>query len=484
MNNRVPVLIKVVGILCLAYSLTQIPPMLVSLWYDDGNFDEFGKTFLLLSITGAVLWLYSRDLKVNLHRRDGFLVVALFWITLSLVSALPLLLGPAHLDSVDALFEAVSGFTTTGATVVTDLDRLPPSILYYRQQLQWLGGMGLVVLAIAVLPILGVGGASLYRAETPGPMKDEKLTPRLIHTARSLWLIYIFLTAVCAFAYWLAGMSLLEAVEHSFSTLSTGGYSPHDESLGYFQNQTINYIAIVFMLLGAIHFGVHFTVFRQHKPLLYIFNAEVRAFLIIITAFVLVISSGLYLGGTYENFYEAFHYSLFEIVSVITTTGYGVADFSIWPTFIPPMLIFMSFIGGCSGSTAGGMKIIRILLLCKQAAHEGFVLVHPKAVRPVRIGSQILDEPTTQAIWGFFAVYVIVFVTLTLCMMLTGLDQVSAFAAVATCITNLGPGLGEVSTSFAGVSDTAKFIGMVAMLLGRLEIFTLIILLMPDFWRA
>ena len=481
MKSRIYVL-HIVGLLCIAHSLTLLPPMLVSLWFHDGELDDFIITFLLLIASGYFLWVPFRFRSSELRRRDGFLIVASFWMILSLISALPFLIG-SHLDFIDALFEATSGFTTTGATVILDLDALPPSILYYRQQLQFFGGMGLVVLAIALLPILGVGGTQLYRAETPGPMKDEKLVPRLAYAARSLCLIYITLTLLCAICYWLAGVNAFDALEHAFATVSTGGFSTHDESFGYFNSMTINLVAVVFMLLGAINFGIHFLVLINNKPLLYFHDTETRTFLKIVFAFTFFYTIALYFSGEYKNFLYAFDLALFEITSVITSTGFGVTDFSHWPSLLPVLLIFISFIGGCGGSTSGGIKIIRIVTLAKQAILQLFLLIHPKACRPVKIGNRVLDSNTIQAIWGFFAVYIIIFVLLTLFMMMAGLDQISAFASVAATMNNLGPGLGEVSITFASVSDAGKLVAVFAMLLGRLEIFPLLVILTPIFWK-
>jgi len=482
MNNRALVLNNI-GIFCLAFSIILLPPIMVSTWYHDGELESLFDTFLILIMTGSFLWLFFKEQTSRLQRRDGFLIVASFWIVLSFIGALPLLLGPGHLSAVDSIFETTSGITTTGATIITDLNNIPPSILFYRQELQWIGGMGLVVLAIAVLPMLGIGGMTLYRAETPGPMKDEKLTPRLANTARNLLSIYIILTLSCAIAYWLAAVPPLDALEHSFSTVSTGGFSTHNESFAFFHSRTVNLIAVVFMIAGGINFSVHFLALRKQNPLFYLYDIEVRSFFFIIITFVTFFTFFLTYTNIYPNIYNAFQYSLFEITSVITSTGFGITDFTAWPLCMPLLLIIISFIGGCGGSTAGGMKVIRILTLLKQGAHELFMLLHPRAVHSVKIGQRILDEKTTQAIWGFFSVYVIVFMILTLSMMMAGLDQVSAFSAVATCINNLGPGLGKVSMTFANISDTAKLIAIIAMLLGRLEIFTLLVILTPEFWR-
>lgn len=472
----------IIGFLCMVFSLSMIPPMWVAILYDDGELLQFALSFVLILTTGLVFWLPTRRRIGELQRRDGFLIVALFWIVLGLLSAIPFVIG-LHLDFVDAFFEAVSGFTTTGATVIVGLDELPPSMLYYRGQLQWLGGMGMVVLAVAVLPMLGIGGMQLYKAEAPGPMKEDKIKPRLAETARSLWVVYVGLTLLCIVAYWLVGMTPFDALVHGFTTVSTGGFSTHDASLGYFNSDLVDLVAVVFMLAGGINFAVHYRVLSQRSLLAYWQDVEVRAFLLFIVGALLMVSAMLWAFGEYATLHAALVNSLFEVVSIITSTGFGTADFSSWPLFLPLLLIFISFIGGCGGSTAGGIKVSRILLLLKQASQEIHFLIHPRAVRPLRIGQQVLPPRVSQAIWGFFAVYVMVFSLLTLAMMGAGLDQVSAFSAVATCINNLGPGLGEVAVTFSTVSDAGKLLGVLAMLLGRLEIFTVLVILTPAFWR-
>lgn len=464
------------------FSLSVVPPMLVSLIFSDGELRHFALSFLLILSIGLLFWLPTRRHIVELQRRDGFIIVALFWVVLSLLSAIPFMIGP-HLSFIDAFFEAVSGFTTTGATVILGLDGLPPSVLYYRGQLQWLGGMGLIVLAVAIMPVLGIGGMQLYRAEAPGPMKEDKLKPRLAETARALWLFYVGLTIACALGYWVAGMSGFDAIVHSFTTVSTGGFSTHDASLAYFDSKPINLIAILFMLAGGINFAVHYRVFLTQSLKPYWRDVEVRAFLTFILFALLIISAMLWWFKEYDQIHDAIADSLFEVVSIITSTGFGTADFAAWPSFLPVLLIFISFIGGCGGSTAGGMKVSRILLLIKQGTQEIHYLIHPRAVLPLRIGRQVLPTRVSQGIWGFFSVYVIVFVLFTLLMMAAGLDLESAFSAVATCINNLGPGLGEVAVTFASVSDQGKLIGIAAMLMGRLEIFTILVILTPAFWQ-
>lgn len=479
--KKLPVL-GIVGFFCVLFSLSVIPPALVSLWYDDGEAIHFAMSFVVIYALGMILWLPARGRLHDFKRRDGFIIVTLFWVVLSLLSAIPLALSP-HFNFIDAFFEAVSGFTTTGATVIVGLDQIPPSILFYRGELQWLGGMGLIVLAVAMMPVLGIGGMQLYKAESPGPMKEEKLKPRLAQTARTLWLIYAGLTIACVLSYWMAGMNVFDAVVHGFATVSTGGFSTHDASFGFFDSSLIDAIAIVFMFAGGVNFAIHYYALAGISLRPYWHDIEVRAFLIIISVAVVVIAVVLWLLGAYPHPYDALINSMFEVVSVITSTGFGTADFSTWPSFLPVMLIFMSFIGGCGGSTAGGIKVSRILLLLKYGTREIHYLIHPHALRPLRIGDQVMSRRVNEAISGFFSVYVVTFALLTLIMMAAGLDQVSAFSAIATCMNNLGPGLGEVAVTFSGVSDFGKIVGSIAMLLGRLEIFTMLVMLTPAFWH-
>ncbi len=474
---------RVIGFFSLGFALLLLLPLLVAVIYGENETGHFLEALGATAGFGLVFLVLGRKGGTDLHTRDGFLVVALFWFGLSGIASLPFMLS-AHLGPVDALFEAASAFTTTGATVISGLDGLPRSFLFYRQMLQWLGGMGMIVLAIAVLPMLGIGGMQLYKAEAPGPLKEEKLTPRLSQTARYLWAFYVGFTLACALAYRVAGMSGFDAICHAFSTVSTGGFSTHDASLGYFDNALIEAIAIVFMTLGAINFSVHFVAWRRRDPLAYLANEEVRTFLLLIVAAVAVIAAFLRFSGEYGGYGEALRNSLFEVVSVITSTGFGTVDFSIWPSFVPVLLIFLSFVGGCGGSTAGGMKVMRVMLLTQQGWREVRRLIHPRAKVPIRIGDQVVSVQTVQAVWGFMAAYIVSFVILMLLMMAAGLDQVSAFSAIATSMNNLGPGLGEVAASFAGVSDPGKLVAAFAMLLGRLEVFTVLVLLTPEFWRG
>jgi trk system potassium uptake protein TrkH len=332
--------------------------------------------------------------------------------------------------------------------------------------------------------MLGVGGMQLYRAETPGPMKDNKLTPRITGTAKALWYIYVSLTCVCAFAYWLAGMNPFDAITHSFSTIAIGGFSTHDASIAYFESPAIEAVCIVFMVVAAINFALHFISWRSRQLDHYFSDAEFRFFFVTLVFISIAISLELYFTDTYSSFFEAWRQGIFQTVSITTTTGFTTSTFHIWPSFLPVLLIFASFMGGCAGSTAGGLKVIRVLLLMKQGYREIIRLVHPSAQVAIKIGGAQLPDRVLEAVWGFFAAYVAVFVILMLAVMFTGLDQVTAFSAVAACLNNLGPGLGEAGFNYQGINSVAKWILSLAMLLGRLEVFTVLVVISPAFWRS
>lgn len=470
------------GVLLLLYSLSFIPSICVSLWFADGELDEFLLSLCITAVTGLTLWFLGRDKRPELNVRDGFLLVTLFWVILSLAGALPFLFG-IHLDFTDAMFESVSGFTTTGSTVITGIDRLPPSILYHRQQIQWLGGMGVIVLAVAVLPLLGVGGMQLYQAEASGIARQERLTPRIAQTARALWGIYFLLTFCCAMGYWAAGMGLFDAVGHAFSTVATGGFSTHDSSIGYFDDPVIEMVAIVFMLAGGINFAVHFMAMRRQSILPYSSEPEVRSYWVIFLFGVLIVSFSLFLASVYTSSFEAARHGAFQVASIFTSTGFATATFAEWPRHIPIVLVTLSFIGGCVGSTAGGIKVMRVVLLAKIGRRELFKLAHPQSVSMVALGREPVPEAILLSVKGFFVLYVVSTLALTTAMMAAGLDLESAFGAVLATINLLGPGLGDVSVSFATVSPVVKWLGMCGMLIGRLEVFTLLILFLPSFWR-
>lgn len=478
-------ILKILGILMALFSLTLLPPLAVSIYYADQAHNEFIVSSLIILVLGVVCWFPARHYRGELRFRDGFLVVVLIWVALSIMAAVPLVfVGFPDLGLVDALFESTSGLTTTGATILIAIDELPRSVLYYRQQLQWLGGMGIIVLAVAVMPALGVGGMQLYRAETPGPVKDDKLTPRITETAKAIWYIYLGLTITCGLAYYIAGMNVFDAVCHAFSTLAIGGFSTHTDSLGYFQSNAINLVAIIFMLLAGLNFALHFTAFRFKKLTAYINDPEAKSYFTLILLTCLLTIGVLQSFSVFEQTSDNIMQGLVQVVSIVTTTGFTTTDFSVWPTFIPVMLILLSTAGGCAGSTAGGMKIVRMMLLFKQGAREISRLIHPSALFPIKLGGNSVPDNVANAVWGFLSLYIFSFTLLLVAMLATGCDLVTALSAVTACLNNLGPGLGDVAKNYAGITDAGKIILTFAMLLGRLELFTLLVLVTPVFWKG
>tara|TARA_B100000795_G_scaffold269410_1_gene258696 strand:+ start:1332 stop:2819 length:1488 start_codon:yes stop_codon:yes gene_type:complete len=490
------VTLKIIGMLLMAFSASMLPSLVIALsFHDDGAENAFAISFFITFIAGFLLWLCFAKHNNVLRTRDGFVIVVMFWSILGLFGALPfyfstpLSIVNPNWSYVDALFESLSGLTTTGATVITHLDVLPKSLLFYRQFLQWFGGMGIIVLAVAILPMLGIGGIQLYRAETPGPVKDSKLTPRITETAKQLWYIYLTLTVTCGLAYWFAGMNAFDAITHSFSTVAIGGFSTHDASLGYFNSAAIETIAIVFMLLAAVNFGLHFhtarTIRQKHyraSLLHYWKDEEFRFFLTVIAIICLITVTTLWLTNN-MSFDDSFRQGVFEVVSIATTTGYATADFAQWPAMLAFLLFSAAFMGGCAGSTGGGMKVVRILIILKQGLREIQRLIHPNAIIHVKLGSSPIPDRVAEAVWGFFSVYILVFLIMMIALLATGLDQVTAWSAVGATINNLGPGLGDVALNYGDINNTAKWILCFSMLLGRLEVFTLLVLFTPMFWR-
>lgn len=481
---RFAIVFRVLGLLLMLFSITLIPPIFVSIYYQDTATLAFLISFAIILVMGCIVWAPVYRNQQDLRTRDGFIVTALFWTVLGAAGSLPFILADStSLSVVDAVFESISGLTTTGATVITGLDDLPKSILFYRQQLQWLGGIGIVVIAVAILPMLGIGGMQLYRAETPGPVKDSKLTPRITQTAKALFFIYTGLTVICALSYYIAGMSLFDAIGHAFSTVAIGGFSTHDQSMAFFDSPAILMIAMFFMVLSGINFALHFVAWRSLSVKHYFLDSEVKFYLWCVVIGIVITVSYLYFSSTYDFAGSALNGS-FELVSLLTTTGFGVADYSQWPTFLPFMLFIFAFMGGCGGSTAGGIKVMRVLMICKQGLREIHRLIHPNAVILIKVGRQPVPDRVVEAIWGFFAVYVISFIVMFLLLLATGLDFLTAFSAIGSAINNLGPGLGDVAAHYGDINDAAKWILCFAMLLGRLEIFTFLVLLTPAFWRS
>ena len=473
---------RIVGLLLALFSLGMLPPLLFA-WRDgDGTLPGFAMSCAATLAAGLALWFPARARRGELRLRDGFLVVVLSWVMLALFGAAPFVTN-AGLSWGDAVFESLSGLTTTGASVLTGLDAMPRSVLFYRQLLQWIGGMGIIVLAVAILPMLGIGGMQLFRAETPGPMKDNRLTPRITETARALWYLYLGLTVLCAAAYWVAGMSLFDAVGHSFSTVSIGGFSTHDASIGHFDSAMVEMVATVFMIISGANFALHFMAWRGASIRPYVRDPEFRTYLTVLGCLAAIATSYLYASGTAGGFAEALQRGVFQAVAIATTAGFTTSEYHQWPSFLPVLLLMSSFIGGCAGSAGGGLKVIRVLLLMRQGTREIKRLVHPRAHYLVKIGNKALSGEVVDSIWGYFSLYVVCFCAMTLLLAATGIDLVTAFSAVAACINNMGAGLGGVGADFSELNAAAKWVLCAAMLLGRLEMFTLLVLFMPGFWR-
>jgi trk system potassium uptake protein len=476
---------RITGQLLMLFSLTMLPPLLVNLIYGEHESGPFLDGLWITLVSGAALWWPVRAVHADLKTRDGFLITVIFWTVLAAYGAIPLYVSDSGWHSyTDALFESVSGLTTTGSTTVAaGLDRLPHALNFYRAQLHWFGGMGIIVLAVAVLPMLGVGGMQLFRAETPGPMKDAKLTPRIAGTARALWLIYVLLTGTCALSYWWLGMGVFDAVCHAMSTLATGGFSTHDASVGFFASPGIELAAIVFMLAGASNFALHYIAWTRKSLAVYVADAEFRTYLAVVLGMSAIICGYLWLGGIYPALGDAVRAGLFTLVSWGTTTGFATADPRPWPSFVPMLLVLSTFMVCCAGGTGGGVKMVRLVLFVKQALREMRHLVHPSAEVPIKLDRKIVPDQVVYAIGGFFSVYIGLTVLLTFMMMATGLDAVTAISAVAAHINNAGPGLGHVYANVAEVDGAGKWILIFAMLVGRLEIFSLLVVFTPAFWR-
>lgn len=476
---------RILGILLMLFSLSMLPPALISVFFRDGSHSQFLLAFVITSASGALIWFPQRAARRELRTRDGFLVVALFWFGLGAFGALPFLLGShPHMGLTDAVFESVSGLTTTGATAIAGLEHLPPAINWYRNQLHWLGGMGVVVLAVAILPMLGIGGMQLYKAETPGPGKDSKLTPRITETAKALWYAYLALTVLCAGSYWLVGMGVFDAITHAFSTVATGGFSNYDASMAAFHSPAIERVAMVFMVLAGANFALHFVAWRSLDPRVFWRDPEFRAYLQILLAFSLGIACYLWYAGVYGSPWLALHHSAFQVIAFITSSGFVSADYAAWPGAIPPLLMVIGFFGGCGGSTSGGIKIIRVVLLYRQAQREIYRLIHPSAELPVKIGGKAVPTRVVDSVWGFVFIYIAAYMVMMMLVMMAGNDQVTAYSAVAASINNMGPALGTVSINFVPLDDFSKWVCTFAMILGRLEVFTILVLLTPGFWRG
>jgi len=478
-----PLIKRIIGIMLMMFSGTLLIPVIVSIIFNDNNLMTFVYSFFIILVVASILYFPNMGINdtTDIKVKEGFLIVVSFWVVLSFFGSIPFIMdAQLSLNFADALFESISGWTTTGATVITNIDDLSPSILMYRQMLQWLGGMGIVVLALAILPMLGIGGMQLYKAESTGPIKDNKISPRIAETAKNLWSIYVGLTLLCAVAYYAAGMNLFDAIAHSFSTIAIGGFSTHNLSIAYFNNPLIEIFCMIFMFLSALNFILHFMSFRHKDLSVYLKDAEFKSYVFIIFLFIFISFMFLNLGNSNEI---NFRHLMFQIISFTTTSGFTSASFNSWPSFIITMLITMSFIGACTGSTGGGIKVMRVAILFKLLKKEMLRILHPTAEVTVKINQQTINDELSNTIYNFFIFYVVSYIILSLILMFSGLDITTSLTAVASCINNLGPASGIVAENYAPLSTFAKYILSFAMILGRLEIYTLLIIFTPYFWK-
>lgn len=476
---------SILGLIAMLMSLTHLIPLTVSAIYEDGAMPAFELSMLLSLGIGFIVWLISRRYRRELKARDSMMIVTMIWIGGPLLATVPLLLTVPGLSFTDAYFETMSGLTTTGSTVLSNLDKLPPSVNVWRGLLQWLGGIGIVVMVVALLPFLGVGGRQIFMAETPGPMKDTSLAARVTETAKGLWGVYIIISLACLLAYKIAGMSWIDALMHMFTTVSTGGFSTHDASFGFFDSPVLEAIAILFMVVAAVNFGSHFMALHTLSAAPYRVDVEMGWALLVMLVSCAAISAYLALAGSYPDFLTALRHAAFNVVSLATSTGYATQDYSLWPIGAQLWMLLLVSVVSCSGSTGGGMKMVRAVVLCKQVHRELVRLSHPHAVRPMKLGRAVVENRIVFAILTFMFAYVAITVALTLVMVASGADALTAFSAVVACVNNLGPGLNDVgpATTFAALSDFQIWVLSAAMLVGRLEFFTVLVLLTPTFWR-
>ena len=480
---KFPYTTRILGTLLMLFSFAQIFPGFLAYFFEEKEFVyNFIVTGFVTFLIGCFLFFLASEKNGDLRTKDGFIITIFFWTVLGFFGSIPFYLAELEgVSYIDSLFESISGITTTGATVLVGLDDMPKSLLFYRQLLQWLGGMGIIVLAVAVLPLLGVGGMQLYKAETPGPLKDSKLTPRITETAKALWFVYLSMTISCSVLYKYFGMSWFDAVCHAFSTISIGGFSTHDDSFAFFANSGLRWTAIIFMVISGINFALHYLAWTKKRLFHYFYDSEVKLYLSLLTSTALITYLTLYFS---ENIYDEMVVdSVFQAVSIGTTTGFLTSNYSNWPLFVPIMLLIAAFIGACAGSTGGGIKVIRALILIRQGSSEITKLIHPNAVVTIKFGKKSLDPRVSESVWGFFAVYVATFLIILMFLLSQSNDFLTAFSAVGATLNNLGPGLGAVSENYKEITDGSKLALCIAMLLGRLEIFTLLLLFTPAFWR-
>lgn len=483
-SNFGKTVLKIVGLLLIISSLIMIPPIFIGLLYQDGDIMPFFHGFIVLFILGLLLLYFFWHADSELKIRSGFIVVGLSWIIIGLSCSIPLYnSSDLNLSLADAIFESTSALTTTGATIINHLDDLPHSILFYRQLLQWLGGMGIIVLAIAILPMLRIGGMQMFKAETPGPMKDNKLTPRITETAKTLWFIYLGMTVICALAYYMAGMNLFDAVGHAFSTLATGGMSTHDASIGYFDNSLIEIICMTFMVIAGFNFASHFIAWRSASLKVYLNDTEIKVYFAIIIGAFVITSIILVINDTYPNLYDALRHSSFQVVAMVSNTGYSTTNLSQLPWMLPLFLILLGSVGACAGSTSGGIKLVRVILLYKLSMREFYRLVHPHGKFIIKMNDKTVNYRVLDSVSAFILQFMTLLIFFILISMSFGEDITTATSTVLSALSNLGPALGDAHSNYSSLQDSSKWVLSLVMIFGRLEIFTLFILFIPVYWE-
>lgn len=475
----------VLGGMLVFFSFTYLMPIVAAFAYADGTEIDFIVAMALAFGSGCLLWLATRRYKRELKSRDGFLLVNLAWILMAAIATIPLMMAIDGLSFTDAFFETMSGLTTTGATVLTGLDNLPPAVNIWRHELNWLGGMGIIVLAVAILPLLGVGGMQLYKAETTGVMKNAKLTARIADTAKALWLVYFGITIACILSLKAVGMSWLDAICHAFAAMGLGGLSTHDASVGHFDSPAIEAVLVVFMLIAALNFATHYVAWQERSLAAYWRDPEVKGVLGLVASSTLICAFYLWQAGTYGEFVTALRHVAFNLVSIATDCGFASVDYDKWPIFVPLWMLFLSCVTASSGSTGGGIKMIRTLILAKQGLVELKRLIHPNIVAPIRVGDSIISQQIASAVLGFIFLYILAMGELTFLLMASGLDFISSFTAIIACLNNAGPGLNVVgpAQNYQSLTDFQTWICSLAMLIGRLEVLSVFVLFTPDFWR-
>ncbi len=483
--NVILTIVHILGLVTMGFSGLMSTCLITSKIANDGATDAFFDGTFFTLLLGALMFFPTLRTPKKVSRQAGFLLVALTWSLIPVFCTIPLLIYMPALSFNDAYFETVSGLTTTGATIFTGLDYLPMSINLWRHELSWIAGMGIIIFAVAILPILGIGGMQLYKAESPGTVKESDLPPRIAQTAKALWMVYAGITVACIIALRLAGMTWFDAICHAFSAMSLGGFSTHDASAGFFNSLSIEVVLTIFQLLAAINFATHFVALRKKSLNPYVDDREARAFLILILGSCGLTAWILWDAGTYPDFFTALRYATFNLVTIATDCGFSNQDFNTWPIFVPMWMLFLSCLSASSGSTGGGIRMIRTIILMKQARLEMFKFIHPFAVRPLKIGDMIVKNDIVNSVTGFIFLYFMSIVILIFALLLSGLDFISSFSAIIACFNNAGPGLNEVGPmgSYASLSDYQKAVCTFAMLLGRVQIFSIVILFVPEFWR-